>query len=141
MKQLNFPEIEKPSKAPQVAPKISKRLQKRISKLQECQNKFVGELNQNQRMRLAIDFFDIKKLFDFFGVRSLFILSWWPRTDNALRILDKIKKGLTDLTKVDNDVNDAYSNGIANGFSGEFLVSVEVYSTEFVSNQSTTVLD
>ena len=75
MKQLNFPEIEKPSKAPQVAPKISKCLQKRISKLQECQNKFVGELNQNQRMRLAIDFFDIKKLFDFFGVRSLFILS------------------------------------------------------------------
>lgn len=46
--------------------------------------------------------------------------------DNSLRILGKIKKGLSDLTEVDNDVNDAYSNGIANGFSVEFLVIVEV---------------
>lgn len=60
MKQLNFPEVEKTSKAPQVAPKIPKCLQKRISKLQECQNKFVGELNQNQTMRLVIDSFGIR---------------------------------------------------------------------------------
>lgn len=83
MKQLNFPEVEKASKAPQVAPKISKCLQKRITKLQECQNKFVGELNQNQKMRLVIDFFGIKTLFVF-----LFLGLCVSLVDDSVRFQD-----------------------------------------------------
>ena len=55
MKQLDFPEIEKVSKAPQMAPKISKCMQKRISKMDDLQNKFVGDLNENQRLTLVLD--------------------------------------------------------------------------------------
>ncbi len=39
-----------------------------------------------------------------------------------LRIKKKLNEAITTLTGVDNDVNDAYSNGIANGFTNEFLV-------------------
>ena len=55
MKQLNFPEVEKVSKAPQMAPKISKCLQKRISKMSDLQNKFVGDLNENQKTTLVLE--------------------------------------------------------------------------------------
>lgn len=58
LKQLSFPEIEKPTKAPQMAPKVSKRLQKRISKLNDCLQKFSGDLTANQSMRLVLAFGD-----------------------------------------------------------------------------------
>lgn len=54
MKQLNFPEVEKVSKAPQLAPKISKCLQKRVSKLDEIANKFQGDLTANQKLNLVL---------------------------------------------------------------------------------------
>lgn len=42
--------------------------------------------------------------------------------DANLRIKKKLNEAITTLTAVDNEMNDAYSSGIANGFSNEFLV-------------------
>ena len=56
LKQLSFPEIEKTSKVPQMAPKVCKCLQKRISKLNDCLQKFSGELNANQATRPVLAF-------------------------------------------------------------------------------------
>ena len=54
MKQLNFPEVEKVSKAPQLTPKVSKCLQKRITKFDEIASKFQGDLTDNQKTNLVL---------------------------------------------------------------------------------------